>query len=43
MSIDAIARPVGFGTAVSRRPHFRDDVGVSPSAYREVFSARNPA
>jgi transcriptional regulator GlxA family with amidase domain len=40
LSIDAIARAVGFGTAVSLRPHFHDDVGLSPRAYRDAFQSR---
>jgi transcriptional regulator GlxA family with amidase domain len=40
LSIDAIARQVGFSTAVSLRPHFRRLVGVSPHSYRTSFAAR---
>jgi transcriptional regulator GlxA family with amidase domain len=37
LTIDVVAREVGFGTAVSLRPHFRRIVGVSPLAYRAEF------
>jgi transcriptional regulator GlxA family with amidase domain len=37
LGIEAIAREVGFGTAVSLRPHFRRIVGISPRAYRDRF------
>jgi transcriptional regulator GlxA family with amidase domain len=41
LSIDAVARAVGFGTAISLRPHFHEDVGISPRAYRDAFRARS--
>lgn len=37
MSIDAIARNVGFANAISLRPVFRRILGVSPQAYRQAF------
>jgi transcriptional regulator GlxA family with amidase domain len=40
LSVDGVARKVGFGTGVTLRPHFRRVVGVSPQAYRESFRAR---
>jgi transcriptional regulator GlxA family with amidase domain len=35
--IERVARRVGFASAVALRPHFRRQVGVSPTAYRETF------
>src|SRR6201991_1494595 len=40
LSVDAIARQVGFSAAVSLRPAFRRIVGVSPQDYRTAFRAR---
>jgi transcriptional regulator GlxA family with amidase domain len=37
LSIDAIARRAGFGTAVSLRQRLHATVGVAPSAYRRTF------
>ena len=37
LSVDAVARHVGFGAGVSLRPHFRRQVGSSPQAYRQAF------
>lgn len=39
LTIDDIARLVGFSTAVALRPHFRRLVGISPQTYRTTFSA----
>ncbi|MEV8633447.1 helix-turn-helix domain-containing protein [Streptosporangium sp. NPDC051023] len=39
--VELIARSVGFTSAVALRPHFRRQVGVSPTTYRETFG--NPA
>ncbi|GAA2849258.1 helix-turn-helix domain-containing protein [Streptosporangium fragile] len=35
--VERVARSVGFASAVALRPHFRRQVGVSPTAYRETF------
>ncbi|MFC1441804.1 helix-turn-helix domain-containing protein [Streptacidiphilus sp. N1-10] len=37
MTVDRIAREVGFGTAASMRTHVRESLGVAPSAYRRTF------
>jgi transcriptional regulator GlxA family with amidase domain len=37
LTIDAVARNVGFASAISMRPHFRNQVGVSPQQYRQAF------
>ena len=39
LTVDRIAREVGFGTAASMRRHLRDTLGVAPSAYRRTFRA----
>lgn len=39
LSVDAVARRVGYANAISLRPHFRSAVGVPPSAYRASFRA----
>ena len=39
LTVDAVARAVGFGSAVTLRPHFRRLVGVAPQVYRETFRA----
>ncbi|WP_265943046.1 helix-turn-helix domain-containing protein [Dechloromonas sp. A34] len=36
-SIDSIATLAGFGSPVSLRHHFRQSLGVSPSAWRKTF------
>jgi transcriptional regulator GlxA family with amidase domain len=41
LSVEAVAREAGFGTAISLRPHFRRIVGVSPQAYRDTFRIRS--
>ena len=41
-SVDEIARLVGFGSAPVLRSHFRERVGVTPTAYRRSFTT-NPA
>ena len=40
LSVDVIAREVGFGTAVSLRQHMGAVLGVPPSAYRRTFRVR---
>jgi transcriptional regulator GlxA family with amidase domain len=42
LSVDQIARRVGFGTAVSMRQHLRAVLGVSPMAYRRTFQTTVP-
>jgi transcriptional regulator GlxA family with amidase domain len=37
LSVDAVARAVGFGNAVTLRQHFRSQIGVAPQAYRAAF------
>ncbi|MEZ0091531.1 GlxA family transcriptional regulator [Streptacidiphilus sp. EB129] len=37
LTVDRIARDVGFGTAASMRQHLRDTLGVAPSTYRRTF------
>lgn len=39
LSVDAVARSVGFADGVSLRPHFRRLVGVAPATYRDSFRA----
>lgn len=43
LTVDDIARLVGFSTAVALRPHFRRLVGVAPQAYRKSFSTPSGA
>lgn len=38
LSIDAVAEAVGIGTAAALRQQFRQQVGVSPSAWRKGFT-----
>ncbi|MFD1517438.1 helix-turn-helix domain-containing protein [Pseudonocardia yunnanensis] len=40
LSVDVIARQVGFAAAVSLRPAFRRIVGMSAQDYRAAFRAR---
>jgi AraC family transcriptional activator FtrA len=40
LSIDRIAGDCGFGTAITLRHHFRQRLGLSPSAYRLRFGRR---
>ncbi|CAJ63104.1 MULTISPECIES: GlxA family transcriptional regulator [Frankia] len=43
LSVDALARRVGFADAVALRPHFRRILGVAPAAYRATFAdTRSP-
>lgn len=35
--VERVARQSGFASAVALRPHFRRQVGISPTAYREAF------
>lgn len=42
-SVEEIATRVGFGTAMTLRHHFRGQVGISPSLYRQRFTRRAPA
>jgi transcriptional regulator GlxA family with amidase domain len=37
LSVDAVAREVGFGTGTSLRQHMGAVLGVPPSAYRRTF------
>ncbi|MFC1415279.1 GlxA family transcriptional regulator [Streptacidiphilus cavernicola] len=37
LTVDRIAREVGFGTAASMRQHLRETLGIAPSAYRRTF------
>jgi transcriptional regulator GlxA family with amidase domain len=37
LPIDEVARSVGFGSAISMRPHFHRTVGISPLQYRQAF------
>ncbi len=39
LSVDAIARAAGFGTATSLRQHLQSALGVPPTAYRRAFRA----
>ncbi|MCI4061984.1 helix-turn-helix domain-containing protein [Micromonospora sp. R77] len=43
LSIDAIARAAGLGTATTVRRHFHRTVGVSPDTYRRTFRSARPA
>jgi transcriptional regulator GlxA family with amidase domain len=43
LSIEAISRHCGFGTAVAMRQHFAKRIQVSPLAYRRAFRARADA
>lgn len=38
LSVEQIARHVGFSSAISLRPHFRRVLGVSPQQYRQAFT-----
>ncbi|KAB8180836.1 helix-turn-helix domain-containing protein [Microbispora catharanthi] len=40
LSVDAIARNVGFTNGIALRPHFRRILGVAPQTYRDTFHAR---
>lgn len=40
LSIEAISRHCGFGTAIAMRQHFTKRIRVSPLAYRRAFRAR---
>ncbi|QHE66615.1 GlxA family transcriptional regulator [Rhodococcus sp. WAY2] len=40
LSVDVIAREVGFGTTASLRQHMGAVLGVPPSAYRKTFRGR---
>ena len=37
LPVDAVARQVGFGTALSLRQHLRAPFGVSPAGYRRIY------
>lgn len=41
LNVDAIARHVGFASAVALRPHFRRVVGVAPQVYRADFQPQS--
>ncbi|HEX6447503.1 MAG TPA: helix-turn-helix domain-containing protein [Streptosporangiales bacterium] len=43
LSVEAISRHCGFGTAVAMRQHFAKRIQVSPLAYRRAFRARADA
>ena len=43
LSVGDIASRTGLGTPATLRHHFRGRVGISPLAYRQQFSLRNPA
>ena len=43
LSVEEIATRIGFGTAMTLRHHFRGQVGVSPTRYRESFRRSQPA
>jgi AraC family transcriptional activator FtrA len=38
LSVDAIARECGFGSAITLRHHFRRKLGTSPTAYKARFA-----
>ncbi|MFI1936107.1 helix-turn-helix domain-containing protein [Streptomyces purpureus] len=40
LTVDRVAAAPGFGTAVSLRQHLAATLGVSPTAYRQTFRAR---
>ncbi|MEV1292102.1 helix-turn-helix domain-containing protein [Pseudonocardia sp. NPDC049635] len=40
LAIDEVAEQAGFGTTGSMRLHLREELGVSPTAYRRTFRAR---
>lgn len=40
LSIEAISRHCGFGTAVAMRQHFTKYVRTSPTSYRRAYRAR---
>lgn len=42
-SVEEIATRVGFGTAMTLRHHFRSQVGISPTLYRQRFTQRETA
>lgn len=37
LTIDQVAEAAGFGTSLSLRQRFAEDIGMSPSAYRRTF------
>lgn len=41
LSIDTVARHVGFSNGVALRPHFRRMLGIAPQTYRDTFHARS--
>ncbi len=43
LPVDQVAQRVGMGTAASLRLHLAASVGVSPTAYRRTFRARDEA
>jgi len=43
LSIESVAREVGFATAASLRQHLHAAVGVAPVAYRRTFQHAEPA
>lgn len=43
LPVDAVAARTGFGTAANLRTHFGRAHQLSPSAYRDAFTGRNPS
>ena len=41
LSVDRVAEAAGLGTAANLRLRFRDELGISPIAYRETFTRRS--
>lgn len=41
LSIDTVARRIGFANGVALRPHFRRATGVAPQTYRDTFHSRD--
>jgi transcriptional regulator GlxA family with amidase domain len=41
LGIESVAERSGFGSAVSLRRHFRDELGTSPRRHREQFALRS--
>ena len=41
LNVDRVAEAAGLGTAANLRLRFRDELGVSPHAYRETFTRRS--
>lgn len=41
LSVDRVAQAAGLGSAANLRLRFRDELGISPHAYRETFTRRS--